>query len=209
MFLVELYFYYLLTGFVVALPIGAMSIEMTKQGLKKGFVQGWAVGLGGMTVDALLIIALYFGLAAILALPYVQLPLWIIGALFLFYLAYDSIKNADHDISLAGEKSTTTFWSTYKNGLLVAVSPGNLVFWVSVFGAVLAKSYSVNQFGLAGLGILSGILLHDIGLLAIVSVTRKAMNRQMIKKVSIVAGILLIGFALYFLYEFILGIQNL
>lgn len=200
---------YLVTGFVVALPIGAMSIEMTKQGLKKGFLHGWAVGLGGMTVDALLIIALYFGLASVLALPYVQLPLWVIGALFLFYLAYDSIKNADQDIILVGEKSTASFWHTYKNGLLVAVSPGNLVFWVSVFGAILAKSYSVNQFGLAGLGILVGILLHDLGLLLIVSITRKAMNREIIKKVSIIAGILLIGFALYFLYEFIKGIQQL
>lgn len=205
----EIYLSYLVTGFVVALPIGAMSVEMTKQGLKQGFIHGWAVGLGGMTIDALLIIALFFGLASILALPYVQLPLWIIGALFLLYLAYDSIKNADQDITLAGEKTNKSFWHTYKNGLLVAVSPGNLVFWVSVFGAVLAKSYSVNQFGVAGLGILSGILLHDIGLLAIVSITRKAMNRQMIKKVSILAGILLIGFALYFVYEFIIGIQNL
>lgn len=205
----EIYLSYLATGFVVALPIGAMSVEMTKQGLKRGFIQGWAVGLGGMTIDALLIIALFFGLASILALPYVQLPLWIIGAVFLFYLAYDSIKNAGKDIVLAGEKTNKTFWHTYKNGLLVAISPGNLVFWVSVFGAVLAKSYSINQFGIAGLGILSGILLHDIGLLAIVSITRKAMNHQMIKKVSILAGILLIGFALYFIYEFILGIQNL
>lgn len=205
----EIFLTYLVTGFVVALPIGAMSIEMTKQGLKKGFIHGWAVGLGGMTVDAVLIIALYFGLASVLALPYVQLPLWIIGALFLFYLAYDSIKNADQDIILVGEKSTASFWSTYKNGMLVAVSPGNLVFWVSVFGAVLAKSYSLNQFGLAGLGILTGILLHDLALLLIVSITRKAMNREIIKKVSIVAGILLIGFAIYFLYEFFVGLQQL
>ncbi|MBQ0138966.1 MAG: LysE family transporter [Kurthia sp.] len=205
----EIYFYYVLTGLVVALPVGAMTVEMTKQGLKNGFIHGWAVGLGGMTMDAALIIALYLGLASILALPYVQLPLWIIGALFLLYLAYDSIKNADKDITLAGEHTSKSFWSTYKNGLLVAVSPGNLVFWVSVFGAILAKSYSTNQFGIAGVGILTGILLHDVVLLALVSVSRRAMDRQMIKNTSIIAGILLIGFALYFVYEFIRGIQNL
>lgn len=205
----DTYWYYLVTGLVIALPIGAMTVEMTKQGLKNGFMHGWAVGLGGMTIDIVLIIALYIGLASILALPFVQLPLWIIGAAFLFYLAYDSIKNADQNISLAGEKPAKSFWSTYKNGLLVAVSPGNLVFWVSVFGAVLAKSYSINQFGLAGLGILSGILLHDVILLAIVAISRRAMSRKMIKNVSIIAGILLIGFALYFVYEFLIGVQNL
>lgn len=202
---------FLLVGFSIALPIGAISVEMTKQGLKNGFLHGWAVGIGGMTIDLLLILALYFGLAEILSLPYVQMPLWIIGAGFLFMLAYDSIKNADKDITLAGEKVNKSLGLTYRNGLLVAISPGNLVFWVSVFGAVLADSYSQSDsssFIIAAFGILTGILVHDIGLLSIVSITRKIMNRTMIKWTSIIAGILLIGFACYFLYEFYLDIQS-
>lgn len=59
---------------------------------KNGFVHGWAVGLGGMTIDFMLIMALYFGFASVLALPFIQIPLWIIGAGFLAYLGYDSIK---------------------------------------------------------------------------------------------------------------------
>lgn len=129
---------------------------------------------------------------------------------FLFLLGYDSIKNADHDITLAGEKVTKSFFASYFNGLLVAISPGNLVFWVNVFGVVLAKSYGQGQptnFLIIAAGVLSGILLHDIGLLTIVSVTRKAMNRKMIRTFTIVAGFLLIGFACYFIYEFIQGIK--
>ena len=201
------YFAYVMIGLAIAMPVGAMTVEMTKQGLKNGFLHGWAVGIGGMTIDALLIVALYLGLAKFLALPYIQMPLWIIGAIFLFILAYDSIKNADKDISLAGEKVQKSFFSTYRNGLLVAVSPGNLVLWISVFGAVLANSYAVNeatQFIVVALG----ILLHDIGLLTIVSLTRKVMNRNMIKWTSIMAGILLFGFACYFLYEFYVDVKN-
>lgn len=117
------YFAYVMIGLTIAMPVGAMTVEMTKQGLKNGFLHGWAVGIGGMTIDALLIVALYLGLAKFLALPYIQMPLWIIGAIFLFMLAYDSIKNADKDISLVGEKVQKSFFSTYRNGLLVAVSP--------------------------------------------------------------------------------------
>ena len=193
----SIYFGYVLIGLAIAMPVGAITIEMTKQGLKNGFIHGWAVGIGGMTIDLCLIVALYLGLAKFLALPYIQMPLWIIGAIFLFMLAYDSIKNADKDITLAGEKVNKSFFSTYRNGVLVAVSPGNLVFWVSVFGAVLADSYAVNganQFILVALGILSGILLHDIVLLTIVSLTRKVMNRQMIKWTSVIAGVLFFGF---------------
>jgi L-lysine exporter family protein LysE/ArgO len=200
-----------MVGLAIAMPVGAITVEMTKQGLKNGFMHGWAVGLGGMTIDLALIMALYLGVAKFLALPYVQLPLWIVGAIFLFILAYDSIKNADQDITLAGEKVNKSFFSTYRNGIFVAVSPGNLVFWVSVFGAVLADSYTgngSNQFLIVALGILSGILLHDIGLLTIVSLTRKVMNRQMIKWTSILAGLLLFGFGCYFIYEFYMDFKH-
>lgn len=197
-------------GLAIAMPVGAITVEMTKQGLKNGFLHGWAVGLGGMTIDIVLVFALYMGLASILAMPMVQLPMWIIGAGFLFLLGYDSIKNADHDITLAGEKVTKSFFASYFNGLLVAISPGNFVFWVNVFGVVLAKSYGQGEqtsFLIIAAGVLSGILLHDLGLLTIVSVTRKAMNRKMIKTFTIVAGFLLIGFAGYFIYEFIQAIK--
>jgi len=149
------------------------------------------------------------GFASILSLPFIQIPLWIVGAGFLAFLGYDSIKNADKDITPADEKTQKSFWSTYRNGLLVAVSPGNLVFWVSVFGAVLSDTYtsaSKGSFAIAAIGVLSGILAHDLGLLSIVSITRKVMSRTMIRAISVIAGILLIGFSLYFIYEFILAL---
>ena len=207
----SLFFTYLLAGLAIALPVGAITIEMTKQGLKKGFMHGWAVGLGGMTVDFLLVIALYMGLASVLAIPYIQIPMWFIGACFLAYLGYDSIKNSNQDIILIGDKSNQSFFSSYRNGLLVAISPGNLVFWISVFGSVLSNSYDTTQptkFLIVGAGILAGILVHDVGLLTIVAITRKVMNRTMIKWVSILAGFALIGFAVYFFYEFFMAIMQ-
>ena len=207
----SLFFTYLLAGLAIALPVGAITIEMTKQGLKKGFMHGWAVGLGGMTVDFLLVIALYMGLASVLAIPYIQIPMWFIGACFLAYLGYDSIKNSNQDIILIGDKSNQSFFSSYRNGLLVAISPGNLVFWISVFGSVLSNSYDTTQptrFLIVGAGILAGILVHDVGLLTIVAITRKVMNRTMIKWISILAGFALIGFAVYFFYEFFVAIMQ-
>ena len=75
---------------------------------------------------------------------------------------------------------------------------------------MLADSYvgDSNQFIIVALGILSGILLHDIGLLLIVSLTRKVMNRTMIKWTSIIAGVLLFGFACYFMYQFFVDVTG-
>ncbi|MED1455252.1 LysE family translocator, partial [Bacillus smithii] len=132
-----LYLTYVIVGISIAMPIGAISVEMIKQGLKNGFLHGWAVGLGGMTIDVTLIAAFYFGLASILKQPFIQIPMWIIGAVFLLLIGFDSIKNADHDITLPDEKPTKSWFSSYRNGFLVAISPGNIVFWLSVFGSVL------------------------------------------------------------------------
>jgi len=207
-----LFFTYVMAGFAVAMPVGAITVEMTKQGLKNGFVHGWAVGLGGMTIDFILVLALYFGLASILQLPFIQIPMWLIGAVFLFLIAYDSIKNADSDITVAGEKPTKSFGSSYRNGFLVAVSPGNIVFWLSVFGAVLSSSYNSvesTSFLMIASGVLTGILLHDIGLLTIVATTRKVMSRSMIKGFSIFAGLILIGFSGFFVYRFFIEISGI
>lgn len=201
-----LFFTYVLLGLSIALPVGTITVEMTKQGLKNGFMHGWAVGLGGMTVDLALILGLYFGLANVLAQPIVQTIMWLVGALFLLYVGVDSIKNAGNDITLAGEKVEKSWLSTYFAGLLVAVSPGNLVFWLSIFGTVLASSFDTTNkasFMIIGAGILSGILLHDIALMTIVTLSRRAMNKKAIKMVSIIAGIVLIGFACSFGYQFI------
>lgn len=204
-----LFFTYVLVGLAIAMPVGPITVEMTKQGLKNGFMHGWIVGLGGMTIDFFLIVALYFGLASLLQFPFIQIPMWLIGAVFLFLIAYDSIKNADSDITLSGEKPTKSLRSSYRNGLVVAVSPGNIVFWISVFGAVLSNSYNTtnpDSFFIIAAGVLAGILLHDIGLLTIVSTTRKVMNRSMIKGFSIIAGLVLIVFSGYFVYKFFTAI---
>src|SRR5699024_8578495 len=156
--------------------------------------------------------ALYFGLASILQMPFIQIPMWLIGAIFLFLIAYDSIKNSDTDIAVVGEKPTKSFMSSYRNGFLVAVSPGNIVFWLSVFGAVLSSSYNSAEstsFLIIAAGVLTGILLHDIGLLTIVATTRKVMSRSMIKGFSIVTGLILIGFSGYFVYRFFISISDL
>lgn len=206
MLLLSLFLTNVLLGLSIALPVGTVTIEMTKQGLKNGFVHGWMVGVGGMTIDFLLMVALFLGLAPILAAPTIQTAMWLLGAIFLLYIAYDSIKNADKQIMINGEKTTKKLLSSYKNGLLVAISPSNLVFWISVFGTFLSSSFSEGNelsFIVAGLGILAGIQVHDIGLMSIVAGTRRVVNETFVKWVSIGAGLVLSYFAILFFIQFL------
>ncbi|MDD1368771.1 LysE family translocator, partial [Bacillus sp. MHSD17] len=50
-FMIITLFTYILLGLSLAIPAGAMTVQMTKQGMRNGFLHGWFVGIGGMTVD--------------------------------------------------------------------------------------------------------------------------------------------------------------
>mgnify|MGYP006394694885 CR=1 FL=1 len=202
---------YLVLGFSLALPVGPITVEMMKQGLKNGFGHGWSVGLGGMTVDLLLIMLIYFGFSTILSEPAIKVAMWLIGAIFLLFIAIDSIRNADQNITIGDEKAMKSKRSSYVNGFMVGISPGNILFWIGIFGTVLANSIqgAESSFLFVAGGILSGILIHDIGLLTIVAFSRKFMSRLFIKRISFGAGIVLLWFAVYFALEFVDGLLEI
>ena len=91
-------------------------------------------------------------------------------------------------------------WSVFHQEMFYS----GLVFSSTVLANSLDSSHS--SFLVIASGILTGILIHDIGLLSMVSVSRKFMSQLFIKRVSIVAGIVLLGFAAYFGYEFVDGL---
>lgn len=90
----SLFISYMILGITLSLPAGTMTIEMSKQGLKNRFFHGWFVGIGGMTVDLIMILIIYFGFSEFLMLPTVETIMWLIGFLFLMYIGIESIKEA-------------------------------------------------------------------------------------------------------------------
>lgn len=45
---------YILLGFSLSVPVGAITIEMIKRGLRNGFWHAWFVGIGGINVADLI-----------------------------------------------------------------------------------------------------------------------------------------------------------
>ncbi|WP_028559580.1 LysE family translocator [Paenibacillus pinihumi] len=195
-----------LLGLSISIPVGTVTIQMMKQGLRNGFLYGWMVGLGGMTFDLLMIMLIYFGFSTYLNLPAVQQVMWLIGCLFLLYLSIDSFKESRRKKEMDGEPNSRSIKKSYLSGLLAAISPSNIVFWIGVFGTVLAASFeqSTTPFGFltAAAGILAGILLHDVSLMGFVHYTRRFVSETFLRWFSITAGCLLLGFSFYFGYQF-------
>jgi len=197
-------------GLSVAIPVGPITIEMIRQGLKKGFFHGWSVGLGGMTVDVLLMVVLYCGASALMTTPLIQQAMWIVGAAFLFYVGYVSIKEAS--VIRVGEEGAApkTRLSSYVNGVLVAVSPGNIVFWLSVFGTLLADKLGGSEqdrFLTMAIGVICGIAIHDIALMLLVTYARRLIDGKWMKRISVCAGLALMYFGGVFVWRFVQSLQ--
>ncbi|MGW7987656.1 LysE family translocator [Staphylococcus shinii] len=211
--MISLFISYIILGITLSLPAGTMTIEMSKQGLKNGFFHGWFVGIGGMTVDLIMILIIYFGFSEILMLPAVETVMWLIGFLFLLYIGIESIKEAKQPLEISDTNlRKKSLFKSYGRGIMMAVTPSNIVFWIGVFGTALTtaiNNVSGYQFLLVASGILFGILIHDIILMGIISYTRKFVNHTFTKWTSIVAGFLLIGFSLYFALLFIEEIKHM
>ncbi|MGW7916733.1 LysE family translocator [Staphylococcus xylosus] len=211
--MLSLFITYIILGISLSLPAGTMTIEMSKQGLKNGFFHGWFVGIGGMTIDLLMILIIYFGFSDILMLPPVETAMWLIGFLCLLYIGIDSIKEAKQPLSINNETTIKkSLIKSYGRGLIMAITPSNIVFWIGVFGTALTtaiNNVSGYQFLLVASGILVGILIHDMLLMGIISYTRKFVNQSFVKWTSIIAGVLLIGFSFYFGYLFIYELKHL
>ncbi|SCB94346.1 Protein of unknown function [Bacillus wiedmannii] len=81
-------FTYILLGLSLSIPAGAMTVQMTKQGMRNGFVHGWFVGIGGMTVDLSLIVLIYLGFSSVLTNPWVEAVMWLLGFGFWVFNVY-------------------------------------------------------------------------------------------------------------------------
>lgn len=195
----------ILLGLSLSIPIGPINIEMVKRGIKFGFFHSWVVGLGGMSADLVLMFAIFFGLSTFLTQLLVQVIMWLSGFLILCYLGYGSIREAFNQIEINGEIKRESLAKSYFSGFLIALSnPLNIVFWVSIYGSVLAiELTSVERYQalLESSAIFLGIALWDLTVALFVHFGRKMISQQWLKWLSVAAGISLIGFGISFGYK--------
>ncbi|MED0662174.1 LysE family translocator [Geobacillus thermodenitrificans] len=199
------FFASVLLGLSLSIPIGPINIEMVKRGIKYGFFHSWVVGLGGMSADIVLMFAIFFGLSVFLTKSVVQLIMWFSGFLILCYLGYDSIKEAFKKVEISGEVNKEGLFKSYLSGFFIAISnPLNIVFWVSIYGSVLAMELnSIERYhALAkSSAIFLGIALWDFTVALSVHFGRKMISQKWLKWLSVAAGISLIGFGISFGYR--------
>jgi threonine/homoserine/homoserine lactone efflux protein len=202
----------ILLGLSLAAPIGPVNLEIIKRGLQSGFRQAFITGLGAMSADLTYLTLIFFGLTLFLKIPFIKIFLALAGSFVLIYLGTTSVRDFFQKQELDVNQTQRFFKNSYIAGYFITICcPITIVWWTGVFAALLA-SQTETQAGfsayLSCLTILLGCFIWVIFLSAALHWGKKIINEKFIRIITLIAGMFLIGFGIYFFYRFIFMMTN-
>ncbi|WP_449619860.1 LysE family transporter [Robertmurraya sp. Marseille-Q9965] len=206
---ISLLFGYIVLGFTLAAPIGPVNSARLDKGIKHGFWHAWLVGIGSMLADGIFMLMVYLGMVHFLEIPIVQVFLWLFGGFVLIYSGIESIIGAG-SIALTDSRGKDSLFKCFITGFVMSItSPLSILFWLGIYGSVLAKTAQVN--GPESLLIYSsmiflGLIVWDILIASLSTGFRKFLNKQSLTVISVLSGLSLIGFGLYFTFQGLLAV---
>lgn len=193
----------IILGISIAAPLGPSTIAIIKNGLKHGFRSAITTAAGVVSADTTYVLIVFFGVSYFIAIPIVKTIVWFLGTGVLLYLGYRSIKEAFGKIDLnQAEIKIKPGQNFFIAGYLINISnPLAIVWWLGVFGSILASStQDVSRLIalLQSLAIVVGIVLWHSSLSLLTHFGKKLLNENTLRYVSVIGGIFMIYFGLRF-----------
>lgn len=165
-------------------------------------MHAWAVGLGAMAADIIYMLLVYFGMIHLLDAPFIKAFLWLFGFFVLVYTGVESIRNAGSIPEAQMRGSEIPLNRSFLSGFLMSLfNPLSILFWLGIYGSILAKAaseYPMQQLLIYSGAIVLGILLWDVSMAAASSIFRRLLTTRVLKGISVLSGLSLVGFGLYF-----------
>ncbi|SOC39842.1 LysE family transporter [Ureibacillus acetophenoni] len=192
---------YIFLGISLAAPIGPINAAQLTKGIYGGFFHAWVLGLGAMLADAFYMLIVYLGVSQFLETAFMQTLLWSFGCFVLIYTGVDSIMSAKKEVELKYIKGRTLKKSFLYGFLLSLTNPLSILFWLGIFGSVLVETvstYDMNHVILYSLAIFVGLFIWDVTMAFVASSFRRLLKTKVLGLISIISGLSLIGFGLYF-----------
>ncbi|AZS15188.1 LysE family translocator [Paenibacillus motobuensis] len=195
---------HLLLGLSLAAPIGPINAAQMDRGIKGGFLHAWLVGLGAMVADGIFMLLVYFGVIHFLNIPFMKTFLLLFGFFILTYIGVESLLTVGKT-GMETRGGNESHVKSFSAGFIMSISnPLSILFWMGIYGSVLADmiaKYDAKRVLLYSCAIMAGIMLWDVAMALVASMFRRILTGRLIGAVSVISGLSLIGFGLYFGYE--------
>ncbi|WP_316571588.1 LysE family transporter [Neobacillus sp. YIM B06451] len=195
------YLSYILLGLSLAAPIGPINAAQLDRGIRYGFWHSWLTGVGAAAADGIYMIIVYAGVVNFIDTPIVQTFLWLFGAFVLLYTGVESLINIK-GLTISGNNKKEPLIKSFMSGFLMSLSnPLTILFWLGIYGSVLAKTAATSGHGqliLYSAAIFSGLLIWDISMATLATGAKRYLTSAFLTAISVISGLSLIGFGLYF-----------
>lgn len=195
------FFSYVLLGLSLAAPIGPINAAQLDKGIKNGFFHAWLVGLGAMAADGIYMATVYLGVVHFLEIPFMKAFLWCFGCFVLTYTGVESILSS-RKIESHTRGNDNSPAKSFLSGFVMSISnPLTILFWLGIYGSVLAKTiatYDTFYVSLYSLAIFIGLMVWDICMALVASSFRRFLSDKLLVTISLFSGLSMVGFGIYF-----------
>lgn len=198
----------LILGFLSAIPVGAVQLEVAKKALNGHLKPAIAIALGSATSDFIYGVLTLFGLGKLLSNKEFQLVVYILGIIVLSFIFIRSFREyrfkiAKHDTVLVYKKRIS-----FLTGFTIAITnPGMVIWWIVGFKLFLDLSLfeEINApikflFVLSGCTGLGGYLIFIARTL---NRMQKSFSDKFLHRMNLFLMILLTILVLYFILKVI------
>lgn len=192
---------YFVLGLTLALPFGPVNATQIEQGLRKGVLHSWLIGLGSVLADGVFMLLVYFGVVHFLQIPFMKTFLWLFGFIVLTWTGSSHLAHAGSP-QPSGNRATGSYFKAFSTGFLMSITnPLAILFWLGIFGSVLADMiarYDAKHVLVYSTAVLIPILIWDSFMAFLAGAFRHLLTKRLLTAISVISGLFLIGFGLYF-----------
>jgi len=195
-------FTYVFLGISMAAPIGPVKSVLLNTGIKSGFFHAWFFSLGALTTDIMYMLVVYFGVGQFIESPLIKIILWSFGCFVLLYTGIENLLSLHKiEMNLKSGKRVRLRKSILSGFFMSLLNPLTILFWLGIYGSILANTAGVStgyQIIINSIAILIGIILVDLIMSFLSSGARRLLSTRLLKIVSLISSIIMIGFGIYF-----------
>jgi L-lysine exporter family protein LysE/ArgO len=203
----HVYFFGLLIGWGVAVPIGPMNLEIIRRNLSFGLRYGLSFGTGIVSADLSYLLLLNLGILTVLAHhPMMLTPIALAGSVILFWFGLKTLRMPP--LSIHNNPAFKQLISQHiRDGyLLTLLSPFTILFWASMSSQIAVSGSGPHRLLIMSLGVMTGVCSWMFGLNIALHLTRHRISPRVMHALNRTGGVILIGFACFGLWR---GFQDL
>jgi chemosensory pili system protein ChpE len=193
-----------LTGAMIALsfsaPPGPVTMETIRRGMRGGFGPALGVQLGSIIGDVMWCALALLGLAPLVQIVWVRWVLAVAGVGVLLYLGGVGIRDALRTKADQASTAVAPKHGAFRSGLAISVAnPMAVAYWLGVGGALATTGVigaTAIQTASFVTGFVTGTFVWALLVAAAIRWGRQVMTPAVFRAVTLVCGLVLIGFGL-------------